>query len=270
VSPALATFLFEAANFLVLAAALGWVLFRPIRGALQAEQERHASAQQEANASRAEAEKLLKQAREQHEKLQGELEQTRARMLAEAQEKVAALEREARDQRLVETRELERKREAALGNELQAQAEALGHIAAESVRGLLQSIAGPDLERALVAAAIRELESLPGEARAGCVVETARPLQDESRLKLSEALGPDFEERDVPELGAGLRITTRAGQVDASALALSRAAAERVAQQAAPRAGGFAPPGDGDAANAAAQPDHDGRAAGTPRRAEHG
>jgi hypothetical protein len=39
-------------------------------------------------------------------------------------------------------------------------------------------------------------------------------------------------ERAVPELGAGIRVTTRAGQVDASALALARRAAQEVASRA--------------------------------------
>lgn len=269
-SPAVATFLFEAANFLVLAAALGWVLFKPIRSALAAEQARHAEEQQEASATRAEAEKLLKEARDRRRSLNAELEQTRAKMLAEAQDQVAALENEARDRRLTEARELQRKREAALGSELRAQAEALGRIAAESVRGLLQTISGPDLERALVEAAIRELESIPSEARARCVVESARPLGSESRRALREALGPDFEEREVPELGAGVRITTRAGQVDASALSLSRAAAERIAQQAAGRSEGSEPPANDDDASAPEQPDDEGRPTRTAQQAEHG
>ncbi len=62
-SSALANFLFEAANFLLLAAALGWLLFKPVRRALDAERARHAREEDESKRLRAEAEVLAREAR---------------------------------------------------------------------------------------------------------------------------------------------------------------------------------------------------------------
>ena len=67
VSPTLTTFLFEAANFLVLAAVLGWLFFKPVRQALVDHREKFESDNRKATQKLAEAEKTRQ-----------EIEQTRA------------------------------------------------------------------------------------------------------------------------------------------------------------------------------------------------
>jgi len=51
------TFLFEAANFLLLAAVLGWLFFRPVRDALERRRSELESEQRAATEARAEAER---------------------------------------------------------------------------------------------------------------------------------------------------------------------------------------------------------------------
>jgi hypothetical protein len=70
------------------------------------------------------------------------------------------------------------------------------------------------------------------------MVESALPLDEEGKKVLRQALGGDFQQRTVPELGAGVRITTSAGQIDASASNLAREAARQVAAQSARTLGG--------------------------------
>lgn len=79
-------------------------------------------------------------------------------------------------------------------------------------------------------AACRELGEVPEDARRQSRVETARPLEAEARRMLSDVLGEDFREEVVADLGAGVRVTTRRGQVDASAAALAREAAQRLTE----------------------------------------
>jgi hypothetical protein len=85
-------------------------------------------------------------------------------------------------------------------------------------------IGGPDLDAALARAACQRLAALPEANRAGSVeVETARPLDTETRARFVEVAGPaaTVKDRVVPELGAGVRVITSAGLVDASAAGLA-------------------------------------------------
>ena len=49
---------------------------------------------------------------------------------------------------------------------------------------------------------------------------------------MERALGTTFEQRVVSELGAGVRVTTAAGQIDATALSVARQAASAVSAEA--------------------------------------
>ncbi len=231
-SPALANFLVEAANFLVLAGVLGWLLFKPVRAALKAEQERRAEEETRSATTRDEANALLEQAKEANRGLQAELERRRAEMLEETRQEVADLKEQARRQHIAEERALEKKHEAALRAQSEHLADTLGRIAAASVRRLMDAVSGPSLDVALVRATCRELATIPEEARTGCVVESARPLDAESRQLLAAALGSAFEERTVPALGAGVRVTTAGGQIDGTSLNLAREAAQQIARAA--------------------------------------
>lgn len=227
-SPALTNFLFEAANFLLLAAVLGWVLFKPVRRALDSERERHDQELEESKRLRAEAESLANEARAQRDAAAREADARRRESLGAARREAAAIVETARQAQLAARRRLERElavRREAEGARL---AESVGRIAAESVRRLLRALEGPLLDAALVRAARAELDAVPQDARRAAVVECARPLDDDSRALLERVLGDGFQERIVRELGAGVRVTTPAGQVDATALSLARRAAVAV------------------------------------------
>jgi F-type H+-transporting ATPase subunit b len=227
-SPWLSTFFVEAINFLVLAGALGWLLFKPIRRALEAEQSEHAERERQVEARLAEVERTRAEMETQRTALVRELERVRTEareasakqaetLLAEARAR-AAQEREALKH------ELER-RQRAWREGLEDEAAAL---AARAVLQLLERLAGPELDTALARAACRELQSLPARGLGHVVVESARPLSPEARELVGAALAgvPGVEFRSAPRLGAGLRILTGAGLVDASASGLA-AYAER-------------------------------------------
>jgi F0F1-type ATP synthase membrane subunit b/b' len=233
VSPTLANFLFESANFLLLAAALGWLLFKPVRAAIDAERDRHAEEERRVAALRDEAEALGKQIREAQQRLAGDIERERAAALAEVPKEVERLKEEARKAREAELRAFERESEATRHLQTGLLADALGRVAAASVRRLLETLDGPSLDLALVRGACEELGKLPEAARRAATVEAARPLGDEARRLLHATLGGEVEEHTVQELGAGVRVTTPSGQVDASALALARQAEREVAGAAA-------------------------------------
>jgi len=227
-SPWLSTFLFQAVNFLFLAGALGWLLFKPIRRGLEAEQTQYVERQRQVEARLAEAERARAEVEAQRAPLERERERVREDARQAAARQAAALLAEARTQAEQEREalrlELEHRRFAwreGLENEAAA-------LAARAVFQLLEWLAGPELDTALARAACRELQSLPTGALGHVVVESARPLPPEARELVGAALAgvPGVEFRSVPRLGAGLRIVTGAGLVDASASGLA-AYAER-------------------------------------------
>ena len=79
------TFLFEAANFLLLAALLGWLFFRPVREVLERRRSELESEQRAAADARAEAERALGEARSRRAELEGSLEELRERVQREAE-----------------------------------------------------------------------------------------------------------------------------------------------------------------------------------------
>lgn len=227
-SPALANFLFEAANFLLLAAVLGWVLFRPVRAALDRERAQHDKETEDSKRLRAEAESLATGARAARDAADRETAQKRAEILAAAQEEAARILENAKKTEATERatllQELEQSREA----EAAVLVEHVGRIAAESVRRLLLAISGPALELSLVRAACKGLRVLPESARRSATIESAHELEADAKGLLQEVLGAPCSVRTVRELGAGVRVTTPAGQIDASALSFSREAARAV------------------------------------------
>jgi F0F1-type ATP synthase membrane subunit b/b' len=227
VAPALADFLFEAVNFLLLAAALGWLLFKPVRRALDEERERHARQDEASQRLRDEAEAAAGAARGAVEAADRETAQRRRETLEAAQEQAAALLEDARQAQAVLRQAQEQELRAWREAETAALVELVGRIAAESVARLLAALPGPSLDAALVRAARAELAALPGADRGEALVESARELDDEARALLAGVLG-GFEERTVRELGAGVRVTTAVGQVDATAASIARFAARAV------------------------------------------
>jgi F0F1-type ATP synthase membrane subunit b/b' len=211
-----------------LAAALGWLLFKPMRRAIDTEREQREREVAEASRLKQEAAALADEARAARDSAARDAETRHQAMLRTAQQQAKALveaahERE-RAERLAFERELSTKRQA----DAEALADTVGVVVAESVRQLLASLSGPDLDDALVRKACQELGTLPAEARAAAVVESARVLSPEATRLLHTTLGSGVEPRIVDELGAGVRITTPAGQIDATAVAVARRAARSV------------------------------------------
>jgi F-type H+-transporting ATPase subunit b len=232
VSASWVTFLFEAANFLLLAGVLGWLFFRPVRDALERRRSQIESEQNEATQARAEAEQVLEQTRVQRAELEISLDELRERLQREAESE--------RERILAAARAQTQREHEALKDDLvtlrRAQARTLARDAAfaarEIVIRLLETMDGPELEATLIGAARRELEKLraSGGRLAPLVVEAARPLEPGVLARLTEAAGVapvDASQREDPELIAGLRVLTGSGLIDVSAIGLA-AQVERV------------------------------------------
>lgn len=224
-SPSLANFLFELVNLLLLAGGLGWVLFKPARRALDSERERRSAEQAEAEKARADALATKAAAEELAQRLHSEAEDRERELLEASKKDASKLLADARADIEKERRALVAELQAARESSAIESAELVGRIAAGAVRDLLEAIEGPALDEALVLRAIPELERLGSRGREPLSIETARPLTPKSKQALAALLGA-VQERVVPELGAGVRVTTRGGQVDATAAALARQAAE--------------------------------------------
>jgi F0F1-type ATP synthase membrane subunit b/b' len=229
VSAVLANFLFEAINFLILAAALGYFFFKPVRSALDRERDARASADAEAARVRAEAEDLAKKALQTWTAADADIASHRERLLAAARDEGARLKEQARTEQAAERLAFDKQLRASRQAQTDDVASAIGEVAALAVLRLLGTIEGPDLDTALVRAACTELAGVRPSDGSPVEVESARPLSPDAVASLTGALGDGFVERIVPELGAGVRITTQVGQVDASAAAIARLAAREVA-----------------------------------------
>jgi len=228
VSSALANFLFEAGNFLLLAAGLGWILFRPIRRALDAERDRHNKEEEDQQRRHTEAEALAQQTRDAHQATVREAAARRDEALAAARQEAARLVDEARKAQTAEREVFQREQQSRREAEVLTLADTLGHIAGESVTRLLQTLDGPSLDDALIRAVCDELRAQPTAARGPVVLESARPLDDQAKALLQAVLPGGFEQRTVAELGAGVRITTAGGQFDGTAVSVARTAARAV------------------------------------------
>ena len=223
-SPTLTTLLFEAVNFMLLAAALGWLLFRPIRDVLAARQAALAQETEEVASKRADVERLQEAMQQRAAALEADLEHQRQRALAAAQQEAERLRTEARADAARE-REAVRHRLAHLEEaQLEHLAAAVATAAGAAVQRLLQQLGGPDLERALAQAACRTLQALAGEAPGAVTVESAHPLDQETMTTLTAVLGDAARTavfRVTPTLGTGMRILTSHGLIDASATGLA-------------------------------------------------
>ncbi|MCA9631136.1 MAG: hypothetical protein KC766_25915 [Myxococcales bacterium] len=235
-SPSLANFLFELVNLLLLAGGLGWVLFKPARRALDSERERRSAEQAEAEKARADALATKAAAEELAQRLHSEAEDRERELLEASKKDASKLLADARADIEKERRALVAELQAARESSAIESAELVGRIAAGAVRDLLEAIEGPALDEALVLRAIPELERLGSRGREPLSIETARPLTPKSKQALAALLGA-VQERVVPELGAGVRVTTRGGQVDATAAALARQAAEALKLSLTPKLG---------------------------------
>ena len=224
-SPTISTFLFEAVNFLLLAALLGRLFFQPVRKALETRRERLAGQEREADERLAEAHRLLGAADQRRRALDAELDALRKsarqaadreaqRLLSEAQQRIAQQQRAARE-------ELAHRELAEVTRVSGSVAAAAGVV----VEKLLAEIEAPPLETALLEAAHRQLAALPPGPLAPIRVESASELEPPERVRFVSALAtpqgePEFHVK--PELIAGVRIATQQGLIDASVAGLAR------------------------------------------------
>lgn len=223
-SPTVTTFLFEAANFLVLAAALGWLFFKPVRQAILDYREKFAADNQQAAAKLAEAEAMRQQIQDKHAQLQSELNERR-------NEELAAIQRRANEILTAARAEAAQQREQSLllasrisDSQRDTLAEVAAASAADAVGKLLQQIEGPDLQAGLVQAACRQLESLQHQVLAPVKVESSESLSAQQTAALRAALGAAGETADfriAEGIGAGVRVSTARGLIDTSTSGLS-------------------------------------------------
>lgn len=227
-SVSVANFLFEAVNFLALAALLGWVAFKPMREALTAEQQKHEAKLHEAEQAQADAKRMREAAQQERAQLEEELRERRAELLKEAEQEAEQAKHENQKREQQDAEAFQARLDNARKGQIDALTEDAARIAAQSVRGLLTAIDGPELELALVSATCEELRKAQLLETGAVTVEFARPLSPESREKLTTVLPQGFNEREQPSLGAGLRVLSGAGKVEASALLFAQQAADEV------------------------------------------
>jgi F0F1-type ATP synthase membrane subunit b/b' len=219
----LTTFLFELVNFLILAGALGWFLFTPIRTALEARKAAEEKRMQETEARLAAAERAKAEIANERRKLEEE----RDRMLKDAENAAAKraerLLNDARDKADRERGEADRELAAISEAQLEKLASASAGAAAIVMEKLLALVDAPDLQRQFVNAACRELRSIADRLSGSVIVESAKDVDADAAASLNAALGNKVsaEYRVHPELGAGIRIETNIGVIDFTASGLA-------------------------------------------------
>ena len=231
-SPTLTTFLFEAANFLVLAGVLAWLFFRPVRESLErrrAEQQKQAD---EAAGELAKAAKMRSEIEQKFTSLEQELEQRRKQSLAAAQQQAAQIIHDARESARRETEVAKRRLAHLEQSQFEHLARAIAETTGVTIDHLLRQIDQPDLEHVLTAAACREIRGFDGNSLAPVRIESARPLDQTDRDALLAALGAAGESAEfhvIESLGMGLRVSTNRGLVDVSSAGLSTFAQHQLA-----------------------------------------
>jgi F0F1-type ATP synthase membrane subunit b/b' len=234
VSPSLTTFLFEAANFIALAALLAWLFFKPVRQAIEDQRAKIKAQEEEAAQKLTDAERMRQEINTQHKGLATELEQLRTKARAAAKQESEAL--------LATTRaQLERERSALRRDALNIEnaqtaklAQALAAAAYSTVKRFFEQMAGPELEQLLIKAACRELSTFSSNALESVTVESAAPLDAEAQGLIASVLGTAKKTaafRVSPELVAGVRISTLQGLIDASVAGLAAFAEQALTEE---------------------------------------
>jgi F0F1-type ATP synthase membrane subunit b/b' len=229
VSPVLTTFLFELINFLLLAALLGWLLFKPVRAAVESRRNQERQRDEELTKRQADVEKAEAEVRDARTAFEADMAQARSARLEAAERDAAAIVRRARDAADAETTRLTGLAERLEDAQLQRLAVAVAAASQDSVRRLLAALEGPDLQSGLVGAAGHALAELDGASLGDVRVESSVALAAPDRIALTNALGSRATSTAfavVPSLGAGVRITTSRGVIDTTA-AGAAAEAER-------------------------------------------
>ncbi|MCM2372550.1 hypothetical protein [Aporhodopirellula aestuarii] len=210
-SPTITTFLFEAANFLILAGMLGWLFFNPVRDAIAEYRKKFETDNRVAAESLAAAEEMKRQIELERTNLQSELNEQRQRDREDAKQQIQQL---LADARAAADREREQSHRLAMRmSETQADriAEVAAISAAESVGRFLEEIGSVELQSAFVNAACQQLASLPQGKLSPVKVESSQTLSSEQIESLKTALGSAGEDADFrtdESLRVGLRVST--------------------------------------------------------------
>jgi F0F1-type ATP synthase membrane subunit b/b' len=222
-SPGVTTFLFELVNFLILALALGYFLFTPIRKALESRRAAQEKQIRDAKTTIAAAET----AREQVSKERAELDKDRDRILKEAeavaQKRADTILTEARDTAAKERAEAVRELASLSDAQLERLASASADAAAVVTEKLLIQLGSPGLQSQLVKTACQGLKAMDG-LRGKVLVESATALDPESMTCLNAVMshsGTVPEYRVRPEIGTGIRVETSQGVIDLTSAGLS-------------------------------------------------
>ena len=225
-SPTVATFLFELINVLLLIGLLGWLFFKPVRAALQAKQGAEQQRRDELAARVTEVERQRADLDHRLRAFETDMAQRRQAHLAAATQEGAAIRAQAHDAAARERESVARTFAQLERAQLERLSAAVAAATRESVARLLATLSAPDLEVSLAHAACRQLAALDGSLLGAVLVESAHPLGDVARAAVTVALDgrAPSQFRVVPDLGAGLRIVTSKGLIDASALGIAREA----------------------------------------------
>lgn len=233
-SPWLTTFLFEAANFLILAAALTWLLFRPVRNAIEKRRESIAQEQQQADEKRAEAERVHSEIEQRFAKLDQELHNQREAARKEAAHEAEQIVSEARNAADRERAALKRQITYLEHSRIERLSQIIAATAGQAVERLLKDLADTDLETLLLQEGCQRLKSLRDDLTAPIVVESAQDLSEAEKSALKEVIessGQSIEFHTTDEWKIGLRISTNRGLIDLSEAGLAKFAERALAAQ---------------------------------------
>ena len=152
--------------------------------------------------------------------------------MEEAKHEAEAIVSQARARAQSEREELQRHLEATERAFVERISQTVAAAAGEAVLSQLERLQGAELDAVLVGVACRGIAA-SGAPRGRVVVETARPLSPALHEQLALALGAarttaEFVVR--PDLGAGVRVFSDAGLVDASARGMAEHARRRLAE----------------------------------------
>jgi F-type H+-transporting ATPase subunit b len=159
------TFLFQVVNFLVLVVILRWLLYRPLRDAIDRRRDANAKAQSDAEVARSQATALQaglsQQLAEMERRREATMREARGRAEAERRAILAEAEAAIRRRREEAQQQLSRERDEALRS-LRAE---LVHGAVELAGRLLSEAADLTLQRQLAGRLVAELRRIPDHER---------------------------------------------------------------------------------------------------------
>ncbi len=233
-SATLTTFLFELGNFLLLAAALGWLFFKPIRQSIGDRRKQLDEESRLAKEKLAEAERTRQEADRGRAHLQVELNELRSRELESARQQAQELLAQAHG---AADRQLQLAHQQAVEiSEMQRDtlSRAAAAAAATTVKHLLEALDGENLQTALVRVACEQLQALPPGPLTPLKVESASPLSAEELATLEKACGAAATKANyqiATELVSGVRIATANGLIDASVLGLANYARQSLTDE---------------------------------------